>query len=260
MKILAIGDIVGKNGRAAVNQLVPALRDELSIDFVIANGENMAGGRGLNMKTINDLTAAKLDVITTGDHIWDQRQFVGEIEQCEHVIRPANLPACQPGKGFVVIEKNGIKVAVINLLGQVFINTQSNNPFETVDKILSELPEDVKTIIVDFHAEATSEKIAMGRYLTGRVSAVFGTHTHVQTNDAEIFENSTAYITDVGMVGSKNSILGRKIKPVVKRFSTGIPASFDVEHNDIRFCGAVIEIDETTGRAVSIETVVKEVE
>lgn len=256
MKFLLIGDIVGHGGRKAVNELVPHLRNEFGIDFVIANGENMAGGRGLNSKTLKSLDPAKIDVITSGDHIWDQKQFIGEVDQWPNVIRPANLPAGQPGKGYdIFMSKSGLKVGVINLLGQVFITTSSNTPFQAALAIVEEMKKETDIIFVDFHAEATSEKIAMGFLLDGKVSCVFGTHTHVPTADATILPNGTAYITDIGMVGSRNSVIGRKVSAVLKRFTTGIPVHFDVVNSEIRLSGAIVEIDEKTGKALSIEQI-----
>ncbi len=259
MKFLLIGDIVGHGGRNAVNALAPQLREEFGIDFIIANGENMAGGRGMNTKTLKSLDESEIDVFASGDHIWDQRQFLGEIENWPNVLRPANLPKGQPGKGYdIFIAKNGLKVGVINLLGQVFVGTNADNPFQAAEQIVEEMKSQTDIIFVDFHAEATSEKIAMGFFLDGKVSCVFGTHTHVQTNDAKVLENGTAYITDIGMVGSRNSVLGRKVSAVLKKFSTGIPSSFDVVNSAITLTGAVVEVDEKTGKAVSIQTIVRD--
>ncbi len=261
MKILLIGDVVGRGGRKALNHLAPALRLEFGCDFVIANGENMAGGKGMNNKTLNDLAPANLDVITSGDHIWDQRQFMDEIKAHDHILRPANLHSDLPGKGWgIYTTASGLKVGVINLLGRVFMAHHSDCPFQAADKILIELRKKTNLIFVDFHAEATSEKIAMGRFLDGRVSCVFGTHTHVQTADATIFQGGTAYITDLGMVGSSESILGRKIAPVVQKFSTGIPKYFEVENKNILLCGAVVELDDSTGQAISIQAIQRKFE
>ena len=259
MNFLLIGDIVGHGGRNAVNALVPELRKEFDIDFIIANGENMAGGRGMNTKTLKSLDESEIDVIASGDHIWDQRQFLGEIDNWPNVLRPANLPAGQPGKGYdIFTAKNGKKVGVVNLLGQVFVGTNADNPFQATEKIIEEIKTETNIIFVDFHAEATSEKIAMGFFLDGKVSCVFGTHTHVQTNDAKVLENGTAYITDIGMVGSRNSVLGRKVSAVLKKFSTGIPSSFDVVNSAITLTGAVVKVDDTTGKALSIQTIVRD--
>jgi len=256
MKFLLIGDIVGSGGRQAVNKLAPLLRQEFNCDFIIANGENMAGGKGMNNKTIKDLEMANLDVITSGDHIWDQRQFLDEINGHSNVLRPANLQKGLPGKGYgIYTTSSGIKIGVINLLGRVFMAQHSDCPFQCVENIVEQMRKETPLIFVDFHAEATSEKIAMGRFLDGKVSCVFGTHTHVQTADHQIFPNGTAYLTDLGMVGSIHSILGRKIAPVVQKFSTGIPKYFEVEKKDIELRGAVVEVDPMTGKALDIELI-----
>ena len=256
MKILLIGDIVGSGGRQAVNKLAPLLREEYQCDFIIANGENMAGGKGMNNKTLKHLEPAQIDVITSGDHIWDQRQFLDEITGHDHILRPANLQQGLPGKGHGIYTlSSGIKIGVINLLGRVFMAQASDCPFQCVERILEEIHKETDLIFVDFHAEATSEKIAMGRFLDGRVTCVFGTHTHVQTADNQVFTNGTAYLTDLGMVGSKNSILGRKIAPVVQKFATGIPKYFEVEKKNIELRGAVVEVEPSTGKAISIELI-----
>lgn len=256
MKILLIGDIVGSGGRQAVNKLAPLLRQEFSCDFIIANGENMAGGKGMNNKTIKDLETAGLDVITSGDHIWDQRQFLDEINTHHNVLRPANLQQGLPGKGHgVYTSPSGIKIGVINLLGRVFMAQHSDCPFQCAEAIVDKMQHEADLIFVDFHAEATSEKIAMGRFLDGKVTCVFGTHTHVQTADQQVFPNGTAYLTDLGMVGSIHSILGRKIAPVVQKFSTGIPKYFEVEKKDIELRGAVVTVDPTNGKALGIELI-----
>ncbi len=261
MKVLLIGDIVGHGGRNAVNTLAPQLKEELGLDFIIANGENMAGGRGMNSKTLNSLEPAGIDVFTCGDHIWDQKQFVGEIDHWPNVLRPANLIHGQPGKGYdIFTAKSGIKVGVINLLGQVFISHFSNPPFPAALAIVEEIKKETDIIFVDLHAEATSEKIAMGFLLDGKVSCVYGTHTHVLTADSTVLPKGTAYITDIGMVGSRHSVLGRKVSAVVKRFTTGMPAPFDVVNHSIRLTGAVVEVDETTGKAISIEQIIRDLD
>jgi metallophosphoesterase (TIGR00282 family) len=261
MKTIIIGDIVGRSGRNAVNKIVPQLRKEHQADFVIANGENMAGGRGLNTKTIKDLQSAKLNVITTGDHIWDQRQFLDEIKNHNEVLRPANLHKELPGKGYEIYTiASGIKIGVINLLGRVFMPQPSDCPFQKVDSIIKNIATKCDLIFVDFHAEATSEKIAMGRFLDGKVTCVFGTHTHVQTADEQIFHQGTAYITDIGMVGAKESILGRKLEPVIQKFSTGIPKYFEVENRNIELHGVIIQADPTTGKALNIQRIKKTTE
>jgi metallophosphoesterase (TIGR00282 family) len=259
MKVLIVGDVVGKGGRRAVAALVPELRREYGAAFCVINGENIAGGAGITANCAKSLLRAGADVITTGDHIWDQRTFRSEIQGCKTVLRPANLPLEQPGRGYGIFKVPiGGNICVISLLGRVFMGLQSNCPFAAADRILKEVEGRTNTIIVDFHAEATSEKIAMGRFLDGRVTAVFGTHTHVPTADEQIFPGETAYITDVGMVGGASSILGRAIPPVVQRFSTGMPARFTVVEDEIVLHGAVVTFDQTTGRASAIERLRRE--
>jgi metallophosphoesterase (TIGR00282 family) len=253
MNLLFIGDIVGKGGRRAVRTIVPELRKEFNCSFVIANLENTAAGAGLNAKCINQLHPDFVDVVTTGDHVWDQKDFEYEIEQFKAVLRPANMSTRQPGKGFGVFRNPACgDVAVINLQGQVFMKDVAYNPFEKVDEILNSLPATAKNIIVDFHAEATSEMAAMAHFLDGRVTAVLGTHTHVQTADAKILPGGTAFISDVGMVGSENSILGREIEPVIEKFLTGMPRRLPVNEKDIRFDAVVISYNHTTGKAEKI--------
>ena len=261
MRILFIGDIVGKGGRQAVKALTRSLRHEYNCQFCIANGENMAGGGGFTRQCVNELDGCGIDVFTSGDHIWDQKDFPNDIESLGNVLRPANFSSSQPGRGYGVFETDdGLKVAVLNLIGRTFIAMQSNCPFEAADKAIAELKKETNIIFVDFHAEATSEKIAMGRYLDGRVSAVIGTHTHVATADQQLFAHGTAFQCDAGMVGARDSILGRDIQPVLQRFSTGMPARFTVCEENIRLCGTVVTINETTGKATSIERVVRDMQ
>ena len=261
MKILFIGDVVGKGGREAVHQLVPELRRSYNIQFVIANGENSAGGNGITADCAKEL-ARSVNVITLGDHTWDQKTFESEIDRCREIIRPANYAACQPGRGFgIFANPAGGEVAVIALQGKVFMKESAYCPFETVDKILAEIPARVKTIFVDFHAEATSEKLAMQHYLDGRVTAVLGTHTHVQTADARVSAAGTAMLTDVGMTGADESILGRAVPDVVKKFTTGMPMRLSVvEKGLIRLDAAVVTYDYMTGRASAIEAISRTIE
>ncbi|MBP5637864.1 MAG: TIGR00282 family metallophosphoesterase [Victivallales bacterium] len=259
MRILFIGDIVGKGGRMAVKSLVRGLLREYNCQFCIANGENMAGGGGFTKQCLNELTDCGVDVFTAGDHVWDQKEFPNEITQFGNVLRPANFSSRQPGRGFGVFETaDGLKVGVLNLIGRTFVAAQSNCPFEAADVAIPELRRETPIVIVDFHAEATSEKIALGRYLDGRVSAVIGTHTHVPTADQQLFPNGTAFQCDAGMVGARDSIIGRDIQAVLQKFSTGMPARFTVCEKDIRLCGTVITIDEATGKATSIERVLRD--
>lgn len=260
MRILFVGDVVGKGGRKAVIELVPVLQDEVGgIDFVVVNGENMAGGGGMTPKCVRSLEPV-CDVITGGDHMWDQKEFVAQIDEFPNVLRPANVSASQPGRGYGVYEaKNGVKVGVACLLGRTFMATPSDSPFEAADRILCELRKITPVVFVDMHAEATSEKIAMGRFLDGRASAVLGTHTHVATADEAVLPGGTAYQTDVGMVGARESILGRAIEPVLHRFVTGMPARFSVVEQGIRLHATVVDIDAATGKATCIERIVRDV-
>lgn len=254
MKILFIGDIVGKGGRKAVNRLVPMLRERYACDFVIANGENMAGGGGMTQKCIAHMAPSGIDVFTGGDHMWDQRSFEAEIGTLANVLRPANASGAQPGRGHGVFPcgKEGLSIGVVSLLGRTFVNTASNCPFEAADRLVADLRGQTPVIVVDFHAEATSEKIAMGRFLDGRVSAVLGTHTHVETADEKIFPKGTAYQTDVGMVGAEESILGRAIDPVLHRFTTGMPARFAVVEKGVVLHGTCVDVDPETGKARAV--------
>ncbi|NMA20848.1 MAG: YmdB family metallophosphoesterase [Lentisphaerae bacterium] len=258
MKILFIGDIVGKGGRGAVQALVPGLRREYSCDFCIANAENIAGGSGLTRNCLQELNEGKVDVFTTGDHVWDQKEFAGEIKSLPNVLRPANFPIEQPGRGYgVFTNADGEKIGVISLIGRTFMAAGANCPFAAAERIVEELRKETPVIIVDFHAEATSEKIAMGRFLDGKVSAVLGTHTHVPTADQQVFPGGTAFQCDVGMVGARESILGRALEPVLSRFRTGMPSRFTVVDRGIRLHGTVITI-EPDGRAVGIERVMRD--
>lgn len=263
MNLIFIGDVVGKGGRTAVCQLVPELRREYNAQFVIVNGENSAAGNGLSGTCVRELLTVA-DVITGGDHTWDQKGFENEIRQFDRMIRPANAPRCQPGRGWGVFRHPlGGEVAVISLVGKVFMRDGSAScPFETVDDILTnELPKSVKTIVVDLHAEATSEKIAMAAYLDGRVTAVLGTHTHVQTADGRIGPNGTAALSDVGMAGADYSVLGREVPSVVKKFVTGMPTRLPVvEKGLIRVDGAVVSYDPESGRAKDIQTFSRKLE
>ena len=255
MNLLFIGDVVGKGGRRAVKELVPELRREFNCQFCVVNGENMASGAGLNAKCVNDIIN-DADVITTGDHIWDQKTFEHEIKQFDNVLRPANLSSAQPGAGWRVFHNQACgDIAVINLQGKVFMKESAYCPFETVENILKEIPPAVKCILVDFHAEATSEKIAMGYFLEGKVTAVLGTHSHVQTADAKILPGGTAYITDVGMTGAERSVLGRDLDAVIAKFRYGIPRRFTVIEQGIRLDAVVVSYDPKSGEASEIKNI-----
>ncbi|MBN1912770.1 MAG: TIGR00282 family metallophosphoesterase [Candidatus Omnitrophica bacterium] len=252
MRILFIGDIVGSPGREAIKGLLPAIKNELGISFVIANAENVAGGSGITPKIARDLFDLDIDVLTSGDHIWKKREIFEIINQEERILRPVNFPVGAPGRGAQVYTAPGKnKVGVISVQGRVFMEALEC-PFKTCRLAAEELAKETKVIIVDIHAEATSEKIALGWYLDGKVSAVLGTHTHVQTADEKVLPSGTAYITDVGMSGPQDSVIGRRIEDVLERFLTSVPARFAVAEGNIQLHGVVLDIDEQTGKASSI--------
>jgi len=253
MRVLLVGDIVGKPGRNAFVQVASRLKDEGTVDFVIANGENAAAGRGPTVEIANALLNAGADVVTLGDHAWDSKDMVAGIDLESHIIRPANFPKDAPGKGMVRVETPEGVITVVQLVGRVFMPPNYDCPFQMADRMLKGMLADDKVIFLDFHGEASSERMAMGRYLDGRVSAVFGTHTHCQTSDETVFPNGTAYITDLGMTGPKDSVLGRQVEPVVKKFLTGVPQKFDVAKGDPTLEGAIVDVDMKTGKARSIE-------
>ncbi|MCD4780158.1 MAG: TIGR00282 family metallophosphoesterase [Candidatus Omnitrophica bacterium] len=254
MKILCIGDIVGKPGRLALNALLEKLIEQHQIDFVIANGENTAGGSGITARLAKYLFRCGCDVITLGDHVWDQKEIEVHLDQIPALLRPANLPPNNPGNGWcIVAAKNGTKVAVINLLGRVFMRYHVPCPFYKLDEILEKIKDQADIIIVDFHAETTSEKVALGHYADGRVSAVVGTHTHIQTADHHVLAKGTAYITDLGMTGPHDSVIGQNKKNIIERFKTCHPVRFCVAQEDINISGALIQVDESTGKADNIE-------
>ncbi len=252
LTILFLGDVVGEPGRNAVIARLPQLKEQHGIDFTIVNGENAAGGRGITGKITIELLRAGVSVITTGDHIWDQKDVVAFINLEPRLLRPVNYPAGAPGGGSIVLETAKGKVGVINVQCRTFMQPILENPFHAAEAAVTKMREETKNIVVDVHGETTSEKIAIGRFLDGKVSAVVGTHTHVQTADEQIFPGGTAFLCDAGMCGPVNSILGRAIEPIMNRFISNLPASFPVAGGEVRLRGALIEVDETTGRAVRI--------
>jgi metallophosphoesterase (TIGR00282 family) len=253
IRILFLGDIVGEPGRNAVIKRLPKLRDERKIDFIIANGENAAAGRGITPKIAIDLLRCGIAVITTGDHVWDQKELAPYMPTEPRLLRPLNYPPGAPGQGSIVLETAKGKVAVLNLQGRTFMQPILENPFIAAAEEVERLRAETSVIFVDMHSETTSEKIAMGRHLDGRVSAVVGTHTHVQTADNRIFPGGTAFLCDAGMCGPEESILGREIGAIVKRFIDSLPVGFPVAKGPVLLCGAIIDIDESTGRALAIE-------
>jgi metallophosphoesterase (TIGR00282 family) len=252
MKILFIGDIVGSPGREAVKILLPQLEKEHGLDFIIANAENAAGGSGITSRVAEELFTSGIDVITSGDHIWKKREIFEIIDKEARILRPINFPAGAPGRGRGLFQtKKGLKVGVINIQGRVFMEALEC-PFQTSRQAQEALAKDTNIIIVDIHAEATSEKAALGWYLDGKVSAVLGTHTHIQTADEKILPQGTAYITDVGMTGPFDSVIGRKVEDVLARFITCVPTRFEVAVENVHLQGVVLEIDANTGKARSI--------
>ena len=257
MKVLFIGDIVGSPGREAIKKLVVPLRQEYVIDFVIANAENASGGSGITQKAATELLVSGVDVLTSGDHIWKKSEIFELINREERILRPLNFPSGAPGRGAAVFKsKKGVKIGVINVNGRVFMEAL-DCPFKATFKAAEELVKESKIIIVDVHAEATSEKIALGWYLDGKVSAILGTHTHIQTADEKILPKGTAYISDVGMTGPYDSVIGRRVEDVLTRFLSSIPVKMEVAEENIQLHGVIIEIDEVTGKANSILRVQK---
>jgi len=252
LTILFLGDIVGEPGRSAVIAQLPRLRETHALDFTIVNGENAAGGRGITPKITIDLLRAGVSVITTGDHIWDQKEIIGFIETEPRLLRPLNYPDGAPGSGSIVLETAKGKIGVINVQARTFMQPILENPFPAIDQAVAKMREETTVIFVDAHGETTSEKIALGRFLDGRVSAVIGTHTHVQTADEQIFPGGTAFLCDAGMCGPAHSVLGRAIDPIVHRFISNLPTQFPVAKGEVRLCGALVSVDETTGRALQI--------
>jgi len=255
IKLLFIGDVVGRPGRDIVNERLTGIRREHEIDFVIANGENAAAGAGITGAIAKSLLEAGIDAITLGDHVWDQRGWENEITQIENVCRPANLPASNPGWDHLVIERRGFRIAVFTVLGRTYMGLKADCPFLCVDRMLERLKAQADAIIVEVHAEATSEKQALGWYLDGRATAVIGTHTHVPTADARVLPKGTAFICDVGMTGPYASVLGRAVEPVVAKFVDGMPRRFEVATEDVRLSGALIEISPGMARAEKIELI-----
>jgi metallophosphoesterase (TIGR00282 family) len=253
LKLLFIGDIVGRPGRDLVMERVPRLRQELALDFVIANAENVAAGAGITGKLAKSILESGVDAITLGDHVWDQRGWETEIATMDQVCRPANLPKSNPGWDHVIIEKRGFRVAMFTVLGRTFMGLKADCPFLCADRMIEQLRSQADAIVVEIHAEATSEKIALGWHLDGRVTAVLGTHTHVPTADACVLPKGTAFMCDVGMTGPYASVLGREVAPVVAKFIEGMPHRFEVAEGDVRLSGALVEISASTTRAKKIE-------
>ena len=249
MKILAVGDLVGETGLERLKKDLPNLQEAENIDFTIVNGENVAGGMGMTTKNFHELNKLNIDVITMGNHTWGKKDIFSFIDK-PNIIRPANYSRGVPGHGYTIIEKDDKKIAVINLIGRTDMGILSENPFTTLDDILKKIDADIK--ILDFHAEATAEKIAMGYYVDGRITAMFGTHTHVQTADEKILENGTGYITDIGMTGPKKSVIGMDVDTSLKRFVTSLPERYKLAMGECILNGVIFEIDDENCRTKEI--------
>jgi metallophosphoesterase (TIGR00282 family) len=257
MRVLFIGDIIGRTGRKCISHCFPKIKEEFNIDFTIANVENAAGGFGIIPKIADELLSSGIDVLTSGNHIWNKKEIIEYIAQEKRLLRPANYPPDVPGKGTVVLNsENGYTIAVMNLCGRVFMSPL-DCPFRVAEMELATLREKTNIIILDFHAEATSEKVAMGWFLDGKISAVVGTHTHVQTNDAQILPQGTAYITDVGMTGPFDSVIGIKKEIILERFINQIPYRLIPANSDLRLSAVLLDIDDKNGKTVSINTIQK---
>ena len=255
VKLLFIGDIIGKPGREALSRELHRIVDRHMVDLVIANGENAAGGFGLTAETAQDLFKCGVQVLTSGNHIWDKKDSLEYIKREDRIVRPANYPEGTPGRGATVVKTpGGVKIGILNLEGRVFMNNL-DCPFRCADREVTKLKEQTPIIFVDVHAEATSEKVSLGWYLDGRVSAVIGTHTHVQTADERILTAGTAFLTDAGMTGAFDSVIGVRKEDAIEKFVTQRPAKFEVAKKDIRINGVVIEVDEKSGLATSIERI-----
>jgi metallophosphoesterase (TIGR00282 family) len=253
LKLLFIGDVVGRPGREIIAERLLRLRNELGLDFVIANGENAAAGAGLTGAVARTMLDAGVVALTLGDHIWDQKGFEAEIAGLERVCRPANLPSACPGRDHIILEKDGFRLAIFTVLGRQYLGMKSECPFLASDRMLGQLASRADAVFVEIHAEATSEKQALGWYLDGRAAAVVGTHTHVPTADASVLPKGTAFLCDAGMTGSYLSVLGRVIEPVVAKFLDGMPRRFPVAEGDVRLSGVVVEYDPAAKRAVRCE-------
>jgi len=260
MNILFVGDVVGSPGRRALDRALLPLIDRKKVDFTIVNVENAAGGFGLTIELFEELSKLPIDVFSSGNHIWDKKEIYAVLDSSDRLLRPANYPPGNPGRGSTVQSTaSGVPVAVLNLQGQVFMPAHADSPFRVADEELARL-KDAKVIVVDMHAEATSEKVAIGWYLDGRVSAVLGTHTHVQTADETVRPGGTAYLTDAGMTGAYEGVIGFARERIIEKFLSQTPRSFETAKRDIRLCGALVAVDETSGRATGIERIAVKVE
>lgn len=256
MKILAVGDLVGEGGVKKLKELLPKIREEEKIDFVIVNAENSAGGMGITTKIFNELKALNIDAMTMGNHTWGKKDIFTFIDDPK-LLRPANYPNNVPGKGYGIYNCKGKKICVVNLIGRTDMNVLSENPFQKMQEILKEVRSQADIIILDFHAEATAEKIAMGYYLDGKITAMFGTHTHVQTADEKILENGTGYITDIGMTGPIKAVIGMDIAVSIKRFETTLPERYKLAEGNCMLNGCIFDINDETCRVNKVTRVVR---
>ncbi len=253
MKILCLGDVVGRPGRDALAHGLKDIKSRYAIDFVVVNAENAAGGAGLTTKIATRFLELGCDVLTLGDHVWDQKDLEPFLDESKQIVRPANFPEGAPGTGVCIREAHGGKVGVINVLGRTFMRYLVECPFRTARELIEQVKPETPVIVVDFHAETTSEKVAMGHYLDGHASIVFGTHTHIQTADETILDGGTAYITDLGMTGPYDSVIGQDKEQIIQRFLSSRPAKFQVAQKKVLICGIVVEVDPETGKAIRIE-------
>ena len=256
MKILAVGDLVGEGGVKKLKELLPKIREEENIDFVIVNAENSAGGMGITTKIFNELKALNIDAMTMGNHTWGKKDIFTFIDDPK-LLRPANYPNNVPGKGYGIYNCKGKKICVVNLIGRTDMNVLSENPFQKMQEILKEVRSQADIIILDFHAEATAEKIAMGYYLDGKITAMFGTHTHVQTADEKILEHGTGYITDIGMTGPIKAVIGMDIAVSIKRFETTLPERYKLAEGNCMLNGCIFDINDETCRVNKVTRVVR---
>ncbi len=256
MRILALGDVVGRPGRMVIHDQLPALVRQRQIDMVICNAENVAGGSGITTKLFHKIRSYGVDVVTLGDHIYRRSDIVPVLQTSERIIKPANLAIGAAGRPYTIVQAtNGVSVAVFSVLGRIFMNFPADDPFAAVDRVIGDVGTRAKVMVCDVHAEATSEKVALGHYMDGRVSLVFGTHTHIPTADAHVLGGGSGYISDVGMCGPYDSVLGRRKDRVLKYMTSGMHQLFDVATADVRMCGVLAEIDTDTGRCVAIERI-----
>jgi len=256
IRLLALGDVVGRPGRQVISQHLPAFVRQHQVDLVIANAENIAGGSGITTKLFHKLRSYGVDVVTLGDHIYRRQDILQILQNSERVVKPANMPHAAPGRPYTIVTTaSGVAVAVMTVLGRIFVNFPADDPFAAVDRVIDDVGRRAKVIVCDVHAEASSEKVALGHYMDGRVSLIFGTHTHVPTADAHILPGGSGYISDVGMCGPYDSVLGRRKDRVLKYMTTGMHQLFEVATGDVRMCGVLAEIEADTGKCVRIERI-----